>query len=234
MRQKVSQRGYDNISCDADARESCNSIKICKKPSQYKKMIDSGRIFTLLRERHRKPFYYAGVGDGSPSTEILDLIGRATKELAEAGCTLRSGGGEIVDEQFELNATAKEVILPYLGFNKNPSQLIVDPSSLSIAKSVHTAWSRCSEFAKFCHARNVQVLLGQDLVSPVSLVICYSEDGAWREDQVSARTGYMRTLIALANRRGIPVLNLRRSMHVNLLCGALQINRPTTAVSEIQ
>lgn len=70
----------------------------------------------------------------------------------------------------------------------------------TIAESIHPAWHNCSEYARGCHARNVYQVLGKDLKTYVSFVVCWTPEGK--------EVGGTRTAIVLAKRLGIPVYNL--------------------------
>jgi hypothetical protein len=69
-----------------------------------------------------------------------------------------------------------------------------------IAATIHPAWHNCSDYAKGCHGRNVYQVLGEDLKTPVSFVICWTPEGK--------EVGGTRTAIVLAKRHKIPVYNL--------------------------
>ncbi len=70
----------------------------------------------------------------------------------------------------------------------------------AIAASIHPAWHNCSDYAKGCHGRNIYQVLGRDLKTQVSFVICWTPEGK--------EIGGTRTAIVLAKRNKIPVYNL--------------------------
>ncbi len=57
-------------------------------------------------------------------------------------------------------------------------------------------------------ARNSHQVLGADLKSPVDFVICWTPDGCETERQRVWETGGTGQAIALADRWGVPVVNL--------------------------
>jgi hypothetical protein len=170
---------------------------------------------------------YTAIGAPNTPRNIQAFITKVAAELSGYGCTLRTGGEETFEMAAAAGASRQEVYLPYKRFNKNDSELYVqDERSYEIAKDINRTWHRCSEFAKKCHARYVHAVLGRDLESPSAIMLCWTGDGATREQEVSSKTGTVRGAIVLAERQGIPVLNLRRRDHVDLLISCL---RPTVA-----
>jgi hypothetical protein len=76
------------------------------------------------------------------------------------------------------------------------------------AASLHPAWSRLSIGPQKLHARNVGQVLGKNLATPVSFVLCWTKDGCATEQERTVKTGGTGTAIVLAHRLGIPVFNL--------------------------
>ena len=69
-----------------------------------------------------------------------------------------------------------------------------------IAEKIHPNWSACTNFAQLLHTRNVLQILGRDLKSPSSMVICWTENGRDK--------GGTATAIKLARQHEIPVINI--------------------------
>lgn len=130
------------------------------------------------------------------------LLGR---ELARRGWVLRSGGSPGADTAFEkgcdLGGGAKEIYLPWRGFNNSDSPLFEMPAGAAeLARKIHPGLKRRSRSVQKLRARNVCQILGLSLSEPSHLVI------AWTENAVPS--GGSATVLRIAEQRGIPVLNL--------------------------
>lgn len=95
---------------------------------------------------------------------------------------LRSGGANGADLAFEQGVDraygAKEICLPWRGFNNSDSDLIVsDRKAFEIAERYHPYWFHLKEGAKKLQARNSHQVLGKDLNTPSSFVICWTKNG---------------------------------------------------------
>jgi hypothetical protein len=122
-------------------------------------------------------------------------------DLQESKYTLRSGGAPGADTAFELGAINKEIYIPWQGFNNSTSELYsLSQEATDIAKSIHTAFNRCTQGAQKLHTRNVYQILGYDLKSPSEFVVCWTKNGK--------TIGGTATAINLAVSLGIPVYNL--------------------------
>lgn len=130
------------------------------------------------------------------------LLGR---ELACRGWVLRSGGSPGADTAFEkgcdLGGGAKEIYLPWRGFNNSDSPLFEMPAGAAeLARKIHPELKRRSRSVQKLRARNVCQILGSSLSEPSHLVI------AWTKNAVPS--GGSATVLRIAEQRGIPVLNL--------------------------
>ena len=72
--------------------------------------------------------------------------------------------------------------------------------ALDVAAHTHPNWKACGIGAQMLHTRNVYQILGMDLDTPVSMVICWTKDGN--------ATGGTGQAIRLATHLAIPVFNL--------------------------
>lgn len=141
---------------------------------------------------------YAGIGSRETPANVLKLMTRVATRLAARGYTLRSGGCDGADIAFEQGATSKEIFLPWKNYNGSDSQhYYITADALALAASIHPAWERCSYGARKLHARNCQIILGQNLDQPVDFVVCWHQG-----------TGGTMQGVRLAIQRGIPVVNL--------------------------
>jgi len=154
---------------------------------------------------------YAGIGSRSTPEAIQTLMKDIAERLAIRGWTLRSGGADGADKAFEngcdIQNGKKEIFIPWNKFNGSSSSLF-PPSdeALMIACKIHPAWKNLSGPAKLLHARNCHQILGQNLDDPVSVVICWTQDGKV--------VGGTATAIKIAEERNIPVLNLALSTDI--------------------
>lgn len=139
---------------------------------------------------------------------------RLATRLRVRGYTLRSGAADGSDAAFECGAgDAKEIYLPWAGFNGSDSRLhslATADRAAAIAATVHPRWSHLKPAVQRLHTRNVFQVLGEGLDLPSEFLICWTKDGAQTEQERSAKTGGTGTAIALAARNSIPVINLAR------------------------
>ena len=154
--------------------------------------------------------YYTGIGSRSTPEHQLQLMVRLAQHLASHDFVLRSGGAAGADTAFEhgcdLEGGEKQIFLPWNGFN-NRNQNIddgifanVDDAALAMAQEFHPNWDACSAGAKRLHARNCYQVLGLDLNTPSTFVLCWTPGGLGRGGTGQA--------IRIAHSREIPVFDL--------------------------
>ena len=124
---------------------------------------------------------YAGIGSRETPKDILALMFKTAKYLAENGYILRSGGAEGADTAFEQGCDNvkgnKEIFLPWKGFNNNQSNLYgINTQAIEIAKKYHPAPDKLSQGAMKLQARNCYQVLGKTLDNPCKFVICYTKE----------------------------------------------------------
>lgn len=142
----------------------------------------------------KKQIKYAGIGSRQTPTNVLGLMSQFAYKAETAGWKLRSGSAKGADGAFSAGCICdfhKEIYLPY-------GEIPV--KAYEIAMRFHPAWSRCSDFARRAHARNILILLGENLNDPVDMVICWTFAA-----QVVGGTGHS---TCVANAHDIPVHNL--------------------------
>lgn len=148
--------------------------------------------------------YYSGIGSRETPDEVGRVMANIAQQLEQDGYILRSGAATGADSFFEegvQDPQNKEIYLPDKDFNGSTSQLFgVSPEALEMASTIHPAWDRCKPFVRKLHARNCYQVLGKDLRTPADFVICWTQYGKI--------VGGTATAIRLAQRHGIPVLNL--------------------------
>ena len=156
-----------------------------------------------------KPFVVTGNRD-TPVT-VLEVMHRLVQELEYFGFTLRTGGSEGADDVAEKASKTVELYLPWKPFNEKESKLYFNSKqSKDIAKMFHPGYDALKPAIQAFLARNVRMVLGDKLRSPVMLVICWSEDGAESVKEVTSKTGTVGHVISVASAMKIPVFNLSR------------------------
>ena len=152
--------------------------------------------------------YYAGIGSRVLPDMIMwgDMM-KIARRFKKKGWTLRSGGAMGSDTAFEQGAAeACEIYLAwqqrYLGKGKHfiGPELPNWNEAMKLGEKYHPAWNKLTDGAKALHARNSYIILGNDLQTPVSLVICYTKDGT----EIGGTAQGMR----MARDYGIPIFNL--------------------------
>lgn len=112
--------------------------------------------------------FYAGIGSRETPQPILDMMTAIAQRKRSDGCILRSGGAKGADKAFEAGAgSQKEIFRP-----KDATE-----AAFELSAKYHPAWHRCSPWAKALHARNAHIILGRLLVTPVDIVICWTDGG---------------------------------------------------------
>lgn len=115
--------------------------------------------------------YYAGIGSRKTPPEILKEMKEYAQELEQLGFILRSGGAEGADTAFEQGVKEeenKEILRP-----KDAT-----PEAIELASKYHPAWDKCNDYVRKLHGRNAQIILGKNLDTPVSFVLCWTPRGA--------------------------------------------------------
>lgn len=158
---------------------------------------------------------YAGIGSRSTPAFVQAKMAKIASRLCSLGFVLRSGGAQGADAAFESAvpaATAKQVFLPWKGFNGNSSPWYsVCDRAMDMARNLHPVFDALSPQVQKLMARSCYQVLGPDLDDPVAFVVCWTPDGCESERERSAATGGTGLAIALASRCSIPVFNLQRS-----------------------
>jgi len=138
--------------------------------------------------------YYAGVGSRKAPQSALDRIEQIATDLHAVGWSVRTGDANGPDKWFaHYGKAANHDVL-------TAHDALDNPEWFDIAARYHPAWDNLSSFVKRLMARNVAVVLGRDLQSPVALVICWTPQG-----RMIGGTGHT---IRVALAHGIPVHNL--------------------------
>ena len=168
---------------------------------------------------------YAGIGSRKTPAETLGQMTILAAWLARRGWHLHSGGAAGADTAFASAAVgARTLHLPWPGYDNHAGPDCHVPAGeiyrrcIDIASSHHPAWQKCRQGARKLHARNVAILLGRDLDTPVRAVVCWTRYG---RDVGGTGMG-----IRIAQTFDIPVLNFG-SMHPRDICYRMEEIRAT-------
>jgi len=167
--------------------------------------------------------YYTGIGARKSPPEILVSMMVYGTVFAKLGDTLRSGGAAGADQAFERGCDVgnglKEIYLPWKGFNNHPSHYHeVHYEAMKIAEDAYgSRWKSLSSSVKKLMTRNVYQILGINLNTPSSLVICWTPDGARTSKDRSKITGGTGQAITCASHNDIPVFNLKNAFEEDML-----------------
>lgn len=177
--------------------------------------------------------YYAGIGSRTTPAEILDLMKKFAQRAAHQGWILRSGAAPGADTAFERGADAargkKEIYLPYDDYCGRsireegvfvPKLLENYQQAVELAEKYHPDFAALDEYKEHIIRDGYQVL-GQDLKTPVKLIICWTVDGCLSHQERTALTGGTGQAISLASERNIPIYNLQLTAHREKLISCL-------------
>lgn len=169
---------------------------------------------------------YTGIGSRKTPPNILAMMAKIAHCLDENGFTLRSGGAEGADTAFDKWSLNKRLYLPWQGWNGRYSHMErPSEAAFEVASKLHPAWDKLSYTHRALHARNVHQVMGDDLNTPSSFVLCWTPDGA--TGSTTYHTGGTGQAIRTASAYRVPVYNLCKKEHRELfapLISDLHIN----------
>jgi len=141
--------------------------------------------------------FYAGVGNryGVPM-DMIELMKEFATVIASVGYVLRSGGAIGCDLAFESAALETGGTIEIYKAKQATSD------SIEYASHFHPAWDACTPFVKQLHGRNAMIILGPDLKTKVSFLVCYAVD---------EKNGGTALGIKIARANNIPVYNLAKA-----------------------
>lgn len=150
---------------------------------------------------------YAGIGSRETPPEILHLMTRIAQKFASLGLVLRTGACTGADQAFMRGAPRDltELYVPWQGYERYTGKLPSIHAFLA-AEPHHPAWPKLKRTVQALHARNVEIVLGPELKTPVSFVLCWTKDAA--TTRTSSKTGGTGMAIRVAAAQGIRVHNL--------------------------
>ena len=143
--------------------------------------------------------FYTGVGNRNAPQEVLNIIYLVAQKLSSIGWVLRSGGAAGCDTAFETGAG-----------NRKEIYYIDDATTeaMEIASQFHPAWNRLNPYVKKLHGRNAFQVLGRDLKTPSTGLICWTPDGCKSHAERTIKTGGTGTAISIADFYGVKISNL--------------------------
>lgn len=128
--------------------------------------------------------YYAGIGSRETPDPVLANIENLARALAASGWTLRSGHASGADQAFERGAGGlAEIFKPWSSFEKEVPVLgrcFDSPAkeALQHAAAFHPTWPWLQQGPRLLMARNSHQVLGFDLQTPVTFLVCWTRDGS--------------------------------------------------------
>ena len=134
--------------------------------------------------------YYAGIGSRETPVWATNIMNALARKLESDGYILRSGGAEGADLAFERGTETKEIFRPHHATT----------DALVLAEEFHPRWFELNDYVKRLHARNCQIILGENLDSPVKFTVCWTKNGA--------TLGGTGQAIRLCEHYKIPVFNI--------------------------
>ncbi len=153
--------------------------------------------------------YYTGIGSRETPQEVLEMMVKIGAVCAKKGLILRSGGADGADKAFEEGCDKvpglKEIYLPWKGFNDSTSYLYDLPNyhlAEEMAFKYHPNLYSCKPPVIKLMARNSYQVMGQNLKTKSSFVVCYCEY------KNGVLTGGTSQALRIAQDKEIPVFNL--------------------------
>ena len=154
---------------------------------------------------------YAGVGSRRTPDFILEVMTKLAGFLEVKGWVLRSGGAEGADIAFAKGCSRKKILRPEHS----------DPVCEMVSQAHHPAWHSLNGYVKKLMGRNALIVLGDDLKTNVSFVVCWTPDGVITGPETSTKTGGTGQAIRIAYHHQIPVFNLKRDEHLERVLKAM-------------
>lgn len=168
---------------------------------------------------------YAGIGSRETPDQIIEFMEYVATVVADNGLTLRSGHAPGADQAFERGAGKNaEIYLPWNGFERDVpinSEILLNNNvflptlqAAEHAAEFHPAWDSLRTGVRRLMARNSQIILGEDLKSPVRCVICWTPS--------ANLVGGTAQGIRIAQANSIRVYNLARHSDFSLIKGYVE------------
>lgn len=182
--------------------------------------------------------WYTGIGSRATPPDILQQMTRVAIALAELGWVVRSGGAAGADTAFEQGSpiAGQRIFLPWAGFNGRRGGIPLDTLDRAVIKQAgdlasrhHPAWNRLRPPVQRLMTRNVFQVLGEDLNTPSTFVLCWAPNPTVVEDRVVSVDGGTGLAVRLAASWRIPVYHMGLPEHQQRISAFLS-SRSQTAV----
>lgn len=128
--------------------------------------------------------YYAGIGSRSTPPQVLERMETLARALAKNGWWLRSGHAPAADQAFERGAGGQaEIFMPWKSFEDGvpvSGKWYDRPTkeAIALAGKFHPNWVWLTQSVRLLMARNSHQVLGYDLQTPVTFVVCWTPQGS--------------------------------------------------------
>lgn len=150
---------------------------------------------------------YAGIGSRKTPIAVCALMQKLAFKLDKRGYICSTGGAIGADQAFMNGATNLDLWLPFNNYNGYKSNRpLPTANEIAFASRFHPNWDACSDTAKLMHARNGNIILGEDVddPNPVDFVVCWTPFG-----EIGGGTGQA---LKIAEHYKIPVFNLGKGV----------------------
>ncbi len=178
----------------------------------------------VIPPKEKLPIIVAGIGSRATPADVCAQMEAVGGWCWDNGIVLRSGHAEGADLAFErgVDGALAEIWLPWKSYNREsrmPASTYcvteLDADLQKIVEANHPAPANLSRGALLMMARNANIILGANLRTPVTAVVC------WTPDEEHGGTSFG---IRLARRHGIPVINMAKTHNLSAaaVCAELE------------
>jgi len=148
------------------------------------------------------------IGNKEAPPSVIQAMTDDARFLELKGFTIRVGGDGPVEEAVEKAVSKKELILPWKGFNEKDSPFTwAIERAHHIAKMFHSAYDNLPKGVKTILAGKARLIMGHKMMSPATVVLAWTEDGAENLREVTMKTSFAGHPIKIASAAGIRVIN---------------------------
>lgn len=169
------------------------------------------RTFKDLPQSTGHSMTYAGIGnrdldgvrESNTAEPVQNVMAWIAGELEKLGYTLNSGGAKGADLSFESGVKSR-------GHKNVFYAADATEETRSIAQELHPRHGNLSGIALDLFARNTNQVFGLNLDTTVDFVVCYTRDGCETARERTRDTGGTGQAIEMADRKGVPVFNMKK------------------------